>query len=98
MFKVSSKKQIDDIKERFNSTTIQINLKKTNPANQASLDLIRYATAKGFVVQTHAEGDEKDWGKLVAAGVRIFHTKSPSQVQKFLRTLESSDNNKPRKP
>ena len=86
MFRVSSKKQIDDIKERFDSTTIQINLKKINPANEASLDLIRYATAKGFVVQTHAEGDEKDWGKLVAAGVRIFHTNAPAQVQKFLQS------------
>ncbi len=87
MFRVSSKKQIDDIKKRFDSTTIQINVKKMNPANEITLDLIRYATAKGFVVQTHAEGGEKDWGKLVEAGVRIFHTNTPSRVQKFLKTL-----------
>jgi len=86
MFRVSSKKQIDDIKKRFDSTTIQINVKKTNPANEATLELIRYATAKGFVVETHAEGGEKDWGKLVDAGVRIFHTEIPSRVQKFLKT------------
>jgi len=85
--KVMSKMQIDDIKKRFDSTTIQINLKKTDPANEASLKLIRYATAKGFIVQTHAEGDEKDWAKLVQAGVRIFHTNTPSRVKKFLQTL-----------
>ena len=86
MFKVSSKKQIDDIKARFDSTTIQINLSKPDPSNDKSLELIRYATAKGFLVETHAEGNAHDWENLIDAGVKIFHTAKPSEVKKHLQS------------
>lgn len=86
MFMVTSKKQIDDIKARFNSSTIEIKLKKEDPTNERTLDLIRYATSRGFVVESHAEGDEDDWRKLIEAGVRIFHTKAPSKLKKLLQT------------
>lgn len=84
MFKVSSKKQIKDIKARFNSSTIEIKLDKAAPCNDQALELIRYATANGFSVETHAEGDEGDWANLIKAGVRIFHTSAPSKMKKFL--------------
>lgn len=86
MFMVNSKKQIDDIKVRFNSSTIEIKLNRKDPTNERTLNLIRYATSKGFVVETHAEGDENDRRKLIEAGVRIFHTKAPSELKKHLRT------------
>lgn len=85
MFKVTSKKQIDDIKVRFNSSTIEIKLDKEDPANEPTLILIRYATSRGFVVESHARGDEDDWKKLVEAGVRIFHTQTPSELRAFLQ-------------
>lgn len=85
MFMVSSQKQIDEIKTRFNSTTIEIKLDKADPSNEKTLDLIRYATNKGFVVETHAEGEEDDWGKLIEAGVRIFHTRTPSKLKTLLQ-------------
>lgn len=84
MFQVISREQIDDIKARFNSSTIEIKLDKADPTNEAALDLISYAANKGFVVETHAEGDEDDWVKLINAGVRIFHTNTPSKLEKTL--------------
>lgn len=90
MFKVSSRKQIDDIQTRFDSTTIEITLDKSNPSHKKTLDLIRYATDRGFVVETHAEGSPDDWVKLIEAGVRIFHTKAPSKVRKLLQSLADS--------
>lgn len=85
MFQVSSQAQIDDIKERFDSSTIEIKLSSAKPTKKESLDLIRYASAKGFIVETHSEGKEDDWKKLIKAGVRIFHTKTPSRLKKMLR-------------
>lgn len=85
MFKVSSKKQIDDIKARFNCSTIEIVLNKMAPTNQRTLDLIRYATSRGFVVETHAEGGEDDWRNLIEAGVRIFHARAPSKLKNLLQ-------------
>lgn len=84
MFMVTSKKQVDDIKMRFESSTIEIKLNKEDPTNERTLDLIRYASGRGFVVETHAEGNEDDWRKLITAGVRIFHTRAPSRVKTFL--------------
>lgn len=88
MFKVNSKNQIDHIKESFDSTTIEIKLSKTDPVKQASLDLIAYAHAKGFIVETHAEGGPDDWKALIEAGVRIFHTSAPSKMQALLNSTE----------
>lgn len=88
MFRVSSRSQIDHIKERFDSSTIEIKVAKTNPAAEKALELIRYATGKGFVVETHAEGNEEDWVKLIEAGVRIFHTNKPSRLKVFLQSLD----------
>lgn len=87
MFIASSRKEIDDIKARFDSSTIEIKLEKVNPIKGESLDLIRYAIEKGFVVETHAEGGEDDWAKLVEAGVRVFHTKTPSRMKKLLEVI-----------
>lgn len=85
MFQVGSRKQIDDVKARFNSSTIEIKLNKDDPTNERVLDLIRYASDKGFVVETHAEGKEEDWVKLIKAGVRIFHTNAPSKLTKVIQ-------------
>lgn len=85
MFKVSSRAEIDDIKSRFNPQWIQVDLAKTEPTTPAALDLIRYATSQGILVETHAEGDAEDWAKLVRAGVRMFHTNHPTELQNFLR-------------
>lgn len=86
MFMVTSEKQVDDIKSRFDSSTIEIKLKQDNPVNEQALNLIRYATDKGFVVETHAYGDRDDWKTLIAAGVRIFHTSAPSKLQSLLKS------------
>jgi len=91
MFMVTSKKQIDDIKARFDSTTIEIKLGKTDPSNGKNLELIRYAHSKGLIVESHAEGGEDDWAKLIEAGVRIFHARAPSKVRKFLRTFPEGE-------
>ncbi len=86
MFKTNSKKQIDDIKARFNPPTIQVNVTKSNPADPDTLELIRYATSLGMLVEAHAEGTRDDWAKLVDAGVRMFHTGKPSKVKAFLQS------------
>jgi hypothetical protein len=91
MFMVSSKKQVDDIKARFNAATIEIKLDRADPTNPKALELIRYATDKGFVVEAHAEGGEKDWLALIEAGVRIFHTRSPSKQKMLLETRKAVD-------
>tara|TARA_R110002096_G_scaffold147671_3_gene307605 strand:- start:2841 stop:3713 length:873 start_codon:yes stop_codon:yes gene_type:complete len=86
MFKTHSKKQIDDIVARFNPTTVQVHVTKSNPADPKTLELIRYATSLGMLVETHAEGTHDDWAKLVDAGVRMFHTNKPSKVKEFLQS------------
>lgn len=85
MFKVKQKREVDDVIARFDPLTVEISLSKTNPANPRSLKLIRYATSKGLLVETHAYGDAEDWAKLKKAGVRMFHTPKPSKVQRFLQ-------------
>jgi glycerophosphoryl diester phosphodiesterase len=87
MFKVSTKKQIDDIKTRFDPLTVQINLSKYEPTNRQTLELIQYAVSQGLLVQTHAEGKAEDWLKLIDAGVRMFHTNNPSKLKAFLLTV-----------
>jgi glycerophosphoryl diester phosphodiesterase len=84
MFKVSSKKQLDDIQARFDPLFIQINLSKKDPSATDTLALIRYASSRGLLVETHADGTAEDWAKLVDAGVRMFHSSKPSLVQAFL--------------
>ncbi|MBT5901481.1 MAG: glycerophosphodiester phosphodiesterase family protein [Opitutaceae bacterium] len=87
MFKVSSRVQIDDIKSRFDPQWIQIDLAKTEPTTPTALDLIRYATSQGLMVETHAEGNAEDWTKLIRAGVRMFHTNRPTELKMFLSPL-----------
>ena len=84
MFKVSSRAEIDDIKTRFDPHWIQVDLAKAEPTTPAALDLIRYATRQGMMVETHAEGSSEDWTKLIRAGVRMFHTNRPTELKKFL--------------
>ena len=91
MFMVTSQKQVADIRDRFDSATIEIKLDKSDPANEKKLELIRYAHNKRFIVETHAEGSNDDWSKLIDAGVRIFHARAPSKVRKFLDTLPVSE-------
>jgi glycerophosphoryl diester phosphodiesterase len=85
MFKVKKIKQVDDIITRFDPLTIQVDVKKDDPANPKTLKVIQYATRKGLLVETHAEKGEKEWAQLVDAGVRMFHTKEASKVQTFLK-------------
>lgn len=91
MFMVTSQKQVVGIADRFDSATIEIKLDKSDPANEKKLELIRYAHNKRFIVETHAEGSNDDWSKLIDAGVRIFHARFPSKVRKFQDTLPVSE-------
>jgi glycerophosphoryl diester phosphodiesterase len=88
MFMVSKKKQVDDIKKRFVPSTIQVNVDKNDPTNPETLELIRYATDQGILVEAHAEGTEQDWLQLIQAGVRMFHTTKPAKMKAFLKTIE----------
>lgn len=90
MFMVSTKKQVDDIQQRFNPTMIQVNISKDDPAHPRTLELIRYAASKQLLVETHANGTEHDWRQLVQAGVRMFHTTRPDKVKAFLRTISEA--------
>jgi hypothetical protein len=87
MFMVSSKKQVDDIQTRFDPVTIQIHVSKTNPTPPHTLELIRYATRQGLLVQTHDYGTEEDWVKLIDSGVRMLHTYKPAEIKTFLQTV-----------
>lgn len=88
MFMVSRKKHVDDIKRRFAPSAIQVNVDKDYPANPETLELIRYATDQGILVEAHAEGTEQDWLQLIQAGVRMFHTTKPAKMKAFLKTIE----------
>ena len=85
MFKVANKKQIDDVKQRFDPLTIQVNLNKSDPTNPRTLDLIRYAVSKHLIVETHAEGKAEDWTRHIQAGVRMFHTNKPAKMKSHLQ-------------
>lgn len=86
MFMVSNRKQVDDIQKRFDPSRIQVNIKRDDPTNPETLELIRYATKQGMLVEAHAEGKEEDWQQLIQAGVRMFHTNKPTRMKAFLRT------------
>jgi glycerophosphoryl diester phosphodiesterase len=90
MFRVSSKKQVDDIKQRFNPLTIQVNLDKKAPTKPKSIELIQYAASKDLLVETHAEGKTDDWTRLIQAGVRMFHTGKPAIMKSFLQARSST--------
>ena len=94
MFRLASKAQIDDIKVRFDPIWIHIDVSKTDPANSATLELIKYATSQGLLVQVQARGDAEDWAKFVEAGARMIHTSSPSKVKAFLLHQEPSATSK----
>lgn len=85
MFMVTQKEQVDDIKKRFDPSTIQVNLDNDDPTRPETLELISYATRRGLIVEVHAEGTEQDWKKLVEAGARMFHTSKPAKTRAFLR-------------
>ena len=91
MFMVSKTKQVDDIQKRFDPSSIQVNLNKGDPTNPETLKLIRYAADRGMLVETHAEGTEQDWLKLIKAGVRMFHTNKPARMKAFLREVDFQD-------
>jgi glycerophosphoryl diester phosphodiesterase len=91
MFKTSGKKQVDDIVARFDPLTIQINISKSEPTNPETLELVRYATGRGLMVEAHAEGSPDDWAKLIDAGVRMFHTKKPAEMGHFLHSREEQN-------
>lgn len=84
MFMVSNRKELDDIRARFNPEWVQVNVTKTNPADPETLDLIRTAVSQGLAVESHAEGTSNDWAKMIHAGVRMFHTNHPTALQTFL--------------
>lgn len=90
MFRVRTRKQLDDVIETFSPTIIHIDVRKIDPATTGTLALIRYARSQGMHVQTHAEGTPDDWAKLIDAGVRMFHTAKPADVIQFLRSQGSA--------
>ena len=87
MFKISTKAQFNDIRQRFNPLTVQVDINKSNPATPQTLELIRYAADQGVLVETHDYGNEEDWTKLIESGVRIFHTKRPAKMKAFLQSI-----------
>ncbi len=91
MFKVKKPKQIDDIQARFDPLTIQVDVKKSDPAAPETLRVIKYAVGKGLLVETHAEKGEAEWAQLADAGVRMFHTKEASKVQAFLNNRKGEE-------
>lgn len=86
MFMVSTSHQVDEIKKTFDPSIIQINVDKNDPTKPETLELIRYAVDQGMLVETHAEGTEEDWRKLIRAGVRMFHTGKPAKMKAFLNS------------
>ena len=87
MFRVKNRKQLDNVIGTFNPSIIHIDVNRTNPASEETLNLIRYARSRRLHVQTHAEGQRDDWTKLVNAGVGMFHTSAPAKLSKFCREL-----------
>ena len=87
MFMVSTEDQVDSIIKKFNPMIIQVNLDRKNPTPPETLKLIKYAVSKGLLVQVHSEGNEEDWNKLISAGVRMFHSRKPAKLQKYLRSI-----------
>ncbi|MBT5707281.1 MAG: glycerophosphodiester phosphodiesterase family protein [Verrucomicrobia bacterium] len=87
MFRVKDRKQLDNVIETFNPSVIHIDVSRTNPASEETLELIRYARSRSLHVQTHAEGQRDDWTKLINAGVRMFHTSAPAKLSQFCRKL-----------
>jgi hypothetical protein len=85
MFRVKDRKQLDNVIETFNPSVIHIDVNRTNPASEETLELIQYARSRSLHVQTHAEGQRDDWTKLINAGVRMFHTSAPSKLSEFCR-------------
>ena len=86
MFKISTKAQFNDIRQRFNPLTVQVDINKSKPATPQTLELIRYAASQGVLVETHDYGNEEDWTKLIESGVRMFHTKRPAKIKAFLQS------------
>lgn len=95
MFMVYNAKQVDDIQKRFDPSIIQVNVKKDDPTNAKTLQLIRYATDQGLLVEAHAEGTEPDWQKLIDAGVRMFHTSKPARMKTFLQGIDRGHHTPP---
>jgi len=87
MFRIKDRKQLDSVIETFNPSVIHIDVDRENPANEETMELIRYARSLGLHIQTHAEGRRDDWTKLIHAGVRMFHTSAPSKLSEFCREL-----------
>ncbi len=90
MFRIKNRFELDHVIKEFNPSLIHIDVKRNDPANDETLDLIRDARDRGLHIQTHAEGEPEDWSKLVYAGVRMFHTSAPDQLALFCRTLNAS--------
>jgi len=86
MFMVDSKQQVDFIEKTFSPLSIQVNIGSKNPWAQ-SLEVIKYAASKDILVETHVIGNEKQWGSLVHAGVRMLHSQTPLKTLDYLRSI-----------
>ncbi len=84
MVKVATKDQLEEVKDKLDTRLVEVTIARNNPSESKTLELIRFSTQHGFLVETHSHGDEKDWAKLIDAGVRMFHTQTPSRLQSFL--------------
>jgi glycerophosphoryl diester phosphodiesterase len=88
MFKTDSKEKIDRVVAEFSPATIEVTYPKE--LTPGALELVKYAAAKGVLVEQHAGADEAEWKQQLNAGVKMFHTTKPAAMKKFLLELKKS--------
>lgn len=85
MFRTKSIQEIDDVIEEFDVSLIEVSM-TSEELTEERRDAIRHARDSGLVVETHALGGPVEWGALISAGIRIFHSKEPEQMKRYLRS------------
>ena len=86
MFKLKTEASVDEIISLCDPRMIQVDLDRKDPTNQISIKLIKYATAKGLLVETHAYQSPEEWDVLIDAGVRMLHTKQVSEMKALIES------------
>ena len=58
-----------------------------NKLTEAGLEAVGVAREAGLLLETHSWGKERNWDALLKAGFRMFHTRSPEALTKYLKRL-----------
>ena len=87
MFRTRRPEEVQAALSQFDLNLIEIYF-DDNELTEGRLEAVRVAQEAGLVLETHSWGKEQNWDALLEKGFRMFHTRSPEALLKYLKRRE----------